>query len=542
MVLIIALPCYGAASKYAPVYDPHGICYNIGQNGANILLIGDSVTASQYSGDGFVPGWEHWVPQAWSPRDSLRWKGICHLNSRSSVFGPADIYPLTDIGLTRTINSPMVTTYYPPFSGNSYATGCVASPWFTSSMTVTLNSGLSIPVMRYGKWLEPGALYVHNLGRLTHPVQLAWNDDYSTTLDPNTSWLVAAAANQTLKAKIILDANTNIPDLRLAACAPGASIQYDLTALSDRDSCRRVDDLDTSSINNHIGTFTITMPSCSGGYQENGNGEFQVSLGLNQTRNGHGEKINILGVYYYVDDANKGIIVTNGGISGWWTSTFQDANLATLANMQTMAGIVGWDTIIITLGMNDIIGNRTNAQIIAGLKGTLALFRQMKPGIKFIITTYYPSPYPRTSPTLAYQQAFADLASSIIELPDEYGDVAVINTWAVFPNYYIADHLTVDNNSMTVQTWNLFSKDGVHLTQPGSFMYAKTVWLLLSSQFDRKLDWPFKKRVDFFDFTVLAKSWLQSNPLADIAPEPAGDGIVDIEDLAVLCDNWLVEK
>jgi hypothetical protein len=48
--------------------------------------------------------------------------------------------------------------------------------------------------------------------------------------------------------------------------------------------------------------------------------------------------------------------------------------------------------------------------------------------------------------------------------------------------------------------------------------------------------------VDFFDFAILAGYWHQNNPLADIAPAPAGDGIVDIKDLAVLCDNWLAGK
>jgi hypothetical protein len=41
------------------------------------------------------------------------------------------------------------------------------------------------------------------------------------------------------------------------------------------------------------------------------------------------------------------------------------------------------------------------------------------------------------------------------------------------------------------------------------------------------------------DFAVLASSWLQSNPLVDIAPPPDGDGIVDFKDLAVLFDYWL---
>ncbi|MGA2093165.1 MAG: right-handed parallel beta-helix repeat-containing protein [Sedimentisphaerales bacterium] len=48
--------------------------------------------------------------------------------------------------------------------------------------------------------------------------------------------------------------------------------------------------------------------------------------------------------------------------------------------------------------------------------------------------------------------------------------------------------------------------------------------------------------VEFIDYAILANSWLQNDPLRDIAPPPAGDGIVDIKDLAVLCDNWLAGK
>jgi hypothetical protein len=45
--------------------------------------------------------------------------------------------------------------------------------------------------------------------------------------------------------------------------------------------------------------------------------------------------------------------------------------------------------------------------------------------------------------------------------------------------------------------------------------------------------------IDFYDYAILAASWLQNDPLTDIAPTPAGDGIVDTSDLAILCDNWL---
>ncbi len=45
--------------------------------------------------------------------------------------------------------------------------------------------------------------------------------------------------------------------------------------------------------------------------------------------------------------------------------------------------------------------------------------------------------------------------------------------------------------------------------------------------------------VDFLDFAIQANFWLTDDLLTDIAPTPAGDGIVDIYDLIVLCDNWL---
>jgi len=49
--------------------------------------------------------------------------------------------------------------------------------------------------------------------------------------------------------------------------------------------------------------------------------------------------------------------------------------------------------------------------------------------------------------------------------------------------------------------------------------------------------------IDFEDFAILAGQWLQSpsEPSADIAP-PGGDGIVDMNDLALLVDSWLWGK
>lgn len=45
--------------------------------------------------------------------------------------------------------------------------------------------------------------------------------------------------------------------------------------------------------------------------------------------------------------------------------------------------------------------------------------------------------------------------------------------------------------------------------------------------------------VDFIDYAIISNYWLTDEFLLDIAPTPAGDGIIDERDLAILCDNWL---
>jgi hypothetical protein len=74
--------------------------------------------------------------------------------------------------------------------------------------------------------------------------------------------------------------------------------------------------------------------------------------------------------------------------------------------------------------------------------------------------------------------------------------------------------------------------DGNTVVDMGAYEFA----FAYAGDFDSDCD------VDFFDFAIPANSWLQNNPLVDITPAPAGDGIVDIKDLAVLCDNWLAGK
>jgi len=47
-------------------------------------------------------------------------------------------------------------------------------------------------------------------------------------------------------------------------------------------------------------------------------------------------------------------------------------------------------------------------------------------------------------------------------------------------------------------------------------------------------------RVDFEDLAILCNDWLRGNSLADIAPPPDGDGIVDLADFTVIAENWLI--
>ncbi len=46
-------------------------------------------------------------------------------------------------------------------------------------------------------------------------------------------------------------------------------------------------------------------------------------------------------------------------------------------------------------------------------------------------------------------------------------------------------------------------------------------------------------KVDFTDFSIFAQYWRQTEAPVDIAPRPVPNGVVDFNDLFVLCENWL---
>jgi len=45
--------------------------------------------------------------------------------------------------------------------------------------------------------------------------------------------------------------------------------------------------------------------------------------------------------------------------------------------------------------------------------------------------------------------------------------------------------------------------------------------------------------VDIDDLIQLSNDWLQNNSIADIAPTPDGDGVVNLQDFAILAQHWL---
>ncbi len=49
------------------------------------------------------------------------------------------------------------------------------------------------------------------------------------------------------------------------------------------------------------------------------------------------------------------------------------------------------------------------------------------------------------------------------------------------------------------------------------------------------------EHVNFLDYTRLMQSWKQDDPNVDLGPTTLGDGIIDLRDMALLVDNWLMD-
>jgi len=105
-----------------------------------------------------------------------------------------------------------------------------------------------------------------------------------------------------------------------------------------------------------------------------------------------------------------------------------------------------------------------------------------------------------------------------------------------------ADTADLDNDGNTVEPipWDLDGRDRFadgdcndsEIVDMGAYEFTYAYL----GDFDGECD------VDFVDYAILANYWMTDEFLVDVAPTPAGDGIVDERDLNILCDNWLFGK
>jgi len=105
-----------------------------------------------------------------------------------------------------------------------------------------------------------------------------------------------------------------------------------------------------------------------------------------------------------------------------------------------------------------------------------------------------------------------------------------------------ADTTDLDNDGNTIEPipYDLDGRDrfadgdcnGTDIVDMGAYEFTSAYY----GDFDGDCD------VEFIDYSVLGGFWLTDEFSVDIGPTPAGDGIVDRNDLAILCNNWLYGK
>jgi hypothetical protein len=130
-----------------------------------------------------------------------------------------------------------------------------------------------------------------------------------------------------------------------------------------------------------------------------------------------------------------------------------------------------------------------------------------------------------------YNQVDGNMTGSVFEF------VRAGQSWTLH-NVLIADDSNDDDNfgfATAISGRNIIV--GAHFnSSKGIYSGAAYAFNNIRADFDGDCD------VDFDDFSLLAGAWRQNNPLLDVAPPPAGDGIVNIYDLDILCKDWLAGK
>ncbi|MHC4264988.1 MAG: hypothetical protein ACYSUK_03545 [Planctomycetota bacterium] len=110
-----------------------------------------------------------------------------------------------------------------------------------------------------------------------------------------------------------------------------------------------------------------------------------------------------------------------------------------------------------------------------------------------------------------------------------------INSWVIGSNASLCIDAG-DNNAVTEVT-DLDGRDRIvdgdcnntDIVDMGAYEFTSAYY----GDFDGDCD------VEFIDYSILANFYMTDEFSVDIAPTPAGDGIVDASELAILCENWL---
>ena len=117
---------------------------------------------------------------------------------------------------------------------------------------------------------------------------------------------------------------------------------------------------------------------------------------------------------------------------------------------------------------------------------------------------------------------------------DSVHDTGRQNIWGgEYGPYQFEDFATGNACSTTIyftmSTWNPYTvvlmKATLGKTSPDSMDYMA--------------DYNRDNSVDFQDYAELAANWFLSEPTVDLAPQPCGDGFIDIEDFAAFISSWL---
>jgi lysophospholipase L1-like esterase len=108
----------------------------------------------------------------------------------------------------------------------------------------------------------------------------------------------------------------------------------------------------------------------------------------------------------------------------------------------------------------------------------------------------------------------------------------------------LIDQIAQQRNVRVIDLYTLLTgasdlfPDGIHPNIEGAGLIAEAIVPFLIGM--RALpDFDGNAWIDFRDFNVLARYWLQNEPSLDIVPPPDGDGVVDYRELAALAEFWL---